>query len=136
MDLSRTIERLKKYTKVRKDKDLAAILGLSPANFNNRKKIGTLLAPITEWAISDGVDLNWLLTGRESSEGEGAYSGKVNTSLLQGVIKGVEDYLIKGELMLDPEPKARLVAILYDRFDVADEDVNPRIVSDYLKLVA
>lgn len=67
---------------------------------------------------------------------EGTTPWKVNTELLQGVIKDVEDYLKEGKLLLDPEPKARLVAILYDRFDVADQDVDPRIVSDYLKLVA
>ena len=117
-------------------KRIAKKLGLTPSDLGNRLKRRTLLTPIVHWAVEYDIDLNWLITGIEPNEGAENTPGPVNTELLQGVIKGVEDYLKKGKLQLDPEHKARLVAILYDRFDVADEDVNPRIVSDYLKLVA
>ena len=124
-----------------KEKDFAKFLQLKQQNFSNRKKRGTLLPDIVQKCIElhPEVNLHWLITGSGSKYAADELNTPpmaVDKDLLAGVLKGVEDYLKKGALMLDPEPKARLVAILYDRFDSAGQDVNPRIVSDYLKLVA
>jgi hypothetical protein len=57
------IERVKTLAHISTDKDFADILGISSADFGQRKKRGTLLPLITRWAIKRDVDLNYLLKG-------------------------------------------------------------------------
>lgn len=45
------------------DKFIAAALGISPQDFSNRKKRGSLLPVIFEWAINENVNLDWLMKG-------------------------------------------------------------------------
>ena len=42
---------------------LANKLGLSPSNFNNKKKRGTLINHVSKWAIENSVNLDLLLSG-------------------------------------------------------------------------
>ncbi len=66
MDVSQILIRIKSLKNLDKDKDIAPIIGWTPSNFSNRKRKGSLLAPITEWAEKEGIDLNWLLRGEST----------------------------------------------------------------------
>ncbi len=57
------VERLKASLGFTKNEQLAELFGLSPPDFSKRKKTGTLLPILTEWAINNRVNLNWLLIG-------------------------------------------------------------------------
>jgi len=65
------IDRLKAFLKSKKDKDVAGLISLSPQDFYNRKKRDTLLTPITTWAISKKMNLNWVIAGKGSKYLEG-----------------------------------------------------------------
>ena len=66
VNYSEIIERIKKSDKLRYDKEVASLFGLSEPDFNNRKKRGTLLELIVELGITRGWNLHWLLTGNKS----------------------------------------------------------------------
>jgi len=59
------IERLKQYTGLKANKDVAELFGISAPDFSRRKKQGTLLPLIVEWGINNNVNLDWLLAGKE-----------------------------------------------------------------------
>lgn len=59
------IERMKVAAHITTDKDVALILGLSPPDFSRRKKAGSLLPLIIEWAINENVELDWLIKGEK-----------------------------------------------------------------------
>ena len=63
-DLKHVLERIKLIENVPSDKKLAPILGLTSADFSNRKKRGTLLPLIFEWALENECDLNDLFRGK------------------------------------------------------------------------
>lgn len=63
IDFFSIVERLKQSASMSSDKQLAGLLGLSPQDFSKRKKRGTILPLLIEYAINHKVDLNWLLTG-------------------------------------------------------------------------
>lgn len=139
MDIPQVIERVKVLKNLKNDKDIAALIGISANDFSNRKKRGTLLAPFVEWGLNENVDLNWLLTGDENfnqSAETQSPEGPVEIDLLSEVIKGVEDFLKSRKLVLDPDPKARLVAILYDRFAESGKGVDQKTFNNYLELFA
>ncbi len=56
-DLKLILERMKAIENVLSDKELAPILGLTAADFSNRKKRGTLISLIFEWALENDCDL-------------------------------------------------------------------------------
>ncbi len=58
------VERAKSVLKVTTDKEFSELLGISSADFGNRKKRGTLLPLIVVWAANENVDLNYLVTGK------------------------------------------------------------------------
>lgn len=60
----------------------------------------------------------------------------IDIETLAAVIKGVEDYLKDGKKELDPETKARLVSLIYERFAKTGEEPNQETIVSYLKLVA
>lgn len=57
-------ERIMEIKGLSSEKELAKTLGISPQDFSNRKKRGTLLPVVVEWAIMEGVNLDWLLKGQ------------------------------------------------------------------------
>jgi len=63
-DFLEIISRIKYLTGKKRDKELADLFNISPADFLNRKKRGTLLPLIIEWGIHESVNLDWLLTGQ------------------------------------------------------------------------
>ncbi len=68
------------------------------------------------------------------STGEGGRV-RVDEDLLAAVLDSVERRLDQAGRTLAPHLKARVVALLYQRFADADEPVDARTVADYLKLV-
>lgn len=66
IDLDKIIERIKSTTNLKYNKEVAETLGLSPADFSLRKKRGTILTIIIQWAINQNVNLDWLITGKET----------------------------------------------------------------------
>lgn len=87
------------------------------------------------------VDIEWILTGEEpscpdSDAHETEHAGRISTETLEGVIKGVEDYLRDAKKTLVPEIKAKLITLLYDHFTQTDAAPNQKTIVSYLKLVA
>lgn len=64
-------------------------------------------------ATSRSID--WLVTGEEKSKNPGTLS-MPDTVLLERVIEAVETHLEKRRKRLKPPKKARLIALLYERF--------------------
>jgi hypothetical protein len=60
MDILRIINKLKKHKGFSTDKEIADLFGLSEQDFNNRKKRGTILPLILNWAVNESVDLEGL----------------------------------------------------------------------------
>lgn len=60
------IKRIEALKGIKGDKHVAVILGISPPDFSNRKKRGSLLPVIFEWAINENVNLDWLIKGDSS----------------------------------------------------------------------
>jgi len=55
------IKRVKEHTGINSKKELAVLFELSPADFSNRVRRGTILPLIVDWAINENVNLDWLL---------------------------------------------------------------------------
>lgn len=68
IDFDQIIKRMLEVENIPTEKELSDLFGLSPQNFNKKKKRGTLFELIINWAISKKVDLNWVLTGDEPCE--------------------------------------------------------------------
>lgn len=66
MDIQKVIEQIKLVKNALSDKDVAVLLGLTPADFSNRKKRGTLVPLIVEWALEENLSLNDLFAGVRS----------------------------------------------------------------------
>ncbi len=66
MDIEKIIARVKKFKSLKRDSDVADLLGDSPTNFSNKKKRETLIASFINWGINENVNLHWLLTGEEN----------------------------------------------------------------------
>jgi len=64
IDILEIINRIKRLKSVKKDYQVAEIIGISKENFNNKKKRNTLVPDIVNWATNECLDLNWLLTGQ------------------------------------------------------------------------
>jgi len=58
------IQRLLQIKGLKKEKDLASLMGLSQGDFSNRKKRDTLIPAIMVWAAQNDIDLNWLIYGK------------------------------------------------------------------------
>ncbi|CAN2041044.1 HTH araC/xylS-type domain-containing protein [Candidatus Magnetomoraceae bacterium gMMP-15] len=124
MNTNKIIDKIKYIKKFKSDKDIAELLGISPTNFNNRKKRGTLIPLITEWGIHEKVDLNWLLKGDESVYKTSPNNQQINLDILTEVIKSVEEGLNINDLYLPPDKKAQLISLLYEYFTEEDEENN------------
>ena len=79
VNFDKIITRIAVLKGVAGDKHVAAILGLSPQDFSNRKKRGSLMPAIIEWAINETVNLEWLFRGDENNavaEEQADYMGR------------------------------------------------------------
>ncbi|MDH4317715.1 MAG: hypothetical protein OEV64_04950 [Desulfobulbaceae bacterium] len=68
MDTEAILNRFQALTGATNEKQLADILGMKAGNFSARKKKGTLWVVITEWAVENKIDTNWLLMGIKKQE--------------------------------------------------------------------
>ena len=66
MDADQIIKRVIFYKQLRNQEDVARLLGIKKNDFSNRKKRGTLIPLIIEWADHEKVNLEWLLRGHEA----------------------------------------------------------------------
>jgi len=82
-----------------------------------------------------GIDINWLLTGEGDMEGDSPPAGTIDIDSLRQIISGVERGLAAKHRILDPEKKARLIALLYDHFVVKQSGIEEETVDKYLELV-
>lgn len=64
-------KRVSEYGNASRDKGVAAVLGISPQDYNNRKRRGTLLFVVFDWATRNQIDLNWMFYGESKSEKTG-----------------------------------------------------------------
>lgn len=70
VDVKCVISRAKNIAGITTDRELSKIIGISSADFGNRKKRGTLLPLLINWAANGNVDLNYLIKGQEEKEEE------------------------------------------------------------------
>lgn len=68
VNLDDAVKRLLNTKGLTQGKEAAKILGISPADLSNRKKRGTLLPLLIEWAIKEKVNLHWFLTGEKPED--------------------------------------------------------------------
>lgn len=125
------LDRIKQAKSLKSEREIAALLGLSPQDFSNRKKRGTLRPLIIEWAAREGIDVNWLICD------EGARYGRTaeppapdgpDQDLLRRVIELVEEGI--EELGLHPKArkKAELIVTLYEMHQKGKEVDRPTLL--------
>jgi SOS-response transcriptional repressor LexA len=71
VDIKPVLARIKLLKGLKNDSEIAALLGIGANDFSNRKKRGTLLQPIVEWAAHESVSFDDLLCGEGQSRGLG-----------------------------------------------------------------
>lgn len=126
IDISKIINRIKAFKALKKDKQVAVIIGLSEQNFNNKKKRNTLIPDIVEWAINNGVDLNWLITGQSH----------VDEALLAESIAWTDSQLKRRKKKLTSEKKAIIALNYYQKYIETGEIVDDKEMDRYLRLVS
>ena len=135
MDIDDIIKRLSSYKKIKKKQDIAKLIGLSPSDYSNRYGRGTLLPVILMWGIKDGINLNWLLTGK--GEPEISETTQINTKALSQIISGVEKALKNLKIKKpDPVKKAEFIAMCYEFYNQSGQEVSEDFIERHLRLVA
>ena len=81
INIEEVISRLKLQAGVSNNKEVADLLGLSAADFSNRKTRGTLLPLIIDWAINENVNIDWLLKGSHIQTEPNLVTEKINLML-------------------------------------------------------
>ena len=64
-DLLEISKRIKKVSGVKRNKEVAELIGISASNFSSqwKKNSDTLFRNFMEWGLKNGINLNWLATG-------------------------------------------------------------------------
>ncbi len=68
VDVSPIVNNAKSLLKIPSDAKLAELLGLSPQDFNKRKKIGSILPLLIILGINEKIDMNELIFGKAASQ--------------------------------------------------------------------
>lgn len=114
------IGRLSEYVGKKKKKDIAELLGVTPSDYNNRLKRGTILNLVVQWAIDENVDLNWLIRG-DSTDG---------TDFAQKKIDCLETENRKLTEVLEITSKAKdTLSLILKEVHGADEDQVSKILT-------
>ena len=117
--------------------DIAKLLGLSSADYANRKRRGTLRSVIADWAIDNSeVSLDWLLAGEGDPQSKDQGTPPLNSALLKEIIEVVEAVLRKHRLVLDPPDKAEAITVLYEMYMDSGKKPEERTTERMLRLVA
>lgn len=78
MNHDQILKRFKEYRRLAYDKNVAELFNISPQDFVQRKKIGTLTDLIIEKSLNDNINLHWLITGTGPMKiGESAFQYKI-----------------------------------------------------------
>jgi hypothetical protein len=133
-DIDPVIERISKVSGENKKKNVAKLLGLLPSDFTNRKKRGTLLTPIVKWAIDQNVDLNWLLTGKQSGQSREHYlesRGVDNVSAISPGVRMARLFMDQfPDEALDDEGMRKLANIFQKLYDARLKDIESQILNE------
>ena len=120
MDTDAILSRLKDALGTRKDSEIAQLLGISPQNFSNRKKRGSLAPIIAEWAASTNVNAAYILHGEGSNtphERPAHHQKRINSGIAEYAGKPLtlsaeERVLIAYLRKMDPETKQKMVDLI------------------------
>jgi len=84
-NIDEIVDRLKNYTTLKNERDIADLLGIAPSDFSNRKKRGTLLPLIVGWCLGQqGINMEWVLRGRNVLVAEGNNNVQVEGAVTIG----------------------------------------------------
>ena len=72
MNIEQTLNKMKSFCNVKDDKELAEILRISPQNFANKKKKGTLYVDIAQYAINSGMNFSKIFSEDSAARAEAA----------------------------------------------------------------
>jgi hypothetical protein len=92
-ELSSILKRVKSRRNLKTDKDIADLLNISTSDFSNRKKRGTLLPLITQWAIHENVNIDQLIKGNEDKTPVNSCVREKDASYRDGSSVSVDDLL-------------------------------------------
>ncbi len=70
MNINEIINRIRQSEGLHTKKEIAALFCISPQDFRQREKRGTLLPLIVKWAMQKNLSLDWLLSGYTGGETE------------------------------------------------------------------
>jgi len=125
-------------------KDAADIGGVSPDTLQRyiRDSTEQSFKPIARMALSAGVSLEWIATGKgpmmvadKASQGAAA-APALNKGLFVEIVTLVEEAVANRATPISPEKKGELVAYLYDEFNQDHlEHADPGKVVSLLKLI-
>lgn len=129
------LARIKQAKGIKKDKEIAPLLGLSPQDFSNRKKRDTLRAPIVEWAAKEGISVSWLLTGQGDMRPEAIHKAPEGYTAAK---ETAEDWRKAGALpseyemsvldmlrMIGPKERRRISRFITNAYTDEVEGINP-----------
>jgi hypothetical protein len=115
MDIEAVLERIKQAKSLRSEKEIASLLGLSPQDFSNRKRRGTLRPLLLDWAAREGVSVNWLICEEGGMYGpQGGAGGGLDKDLLRRAIEMAEQGVEESGVQLKAAKKAELIVTLYE----------------------
>lgn len=101
VNLDGVVKRLLEVKGLSQGKEAAKILGISPADLSNRKKRGSLLPLLVEWAVNEGVNLHWFITG-ENTEKDREKPGKTEKIRRFDILNQAEEWLT-AEVKMNPK---------------------------------
>lgn len=89
--IEQVITRIKEEYRLRENKQVAELIGLSQQNFSKKKNKGTVLNDILEWSLKTDKDLNFLFKGQVQSREE----KKVRNVFLENIVEWISKKLIE-----------------------------------------
>ena len=98
------IEKIMANKGIANEKDVAKVLEISPQDFSNRKKRGSLLPVVVEWALRENVSIDWLLTGEAGQP----RVGRVSMTELEIMLERIE---AEGDVMKLQAVRALLIGL-------------------------
>jgi len=139
MDLNVAVKNIKAHAGVTTNKELAAIFGLTPADFSNRKQRGTLLFQIVDYCQQHRLSIDDILRSQTWTAGWATPDHKLDQhtrQVIMDVIEGVESYLDKHDLCMAGDKRAALVVYLIDRYLSTDGPPTTDELAAIIKLTA
>lgn len=131
------VERIQDITGMNKTRVARELFDISLNNLNNKIRRNSVdIHPIAAWAMDEGVNIGWLLTGMGSKfNGNSENHTHIDTGALSKIIEEVDGHLKSGKKDLPPEIKARLTSLLYNHFVQTGKQPNPKTIASYLELI-